>query len=688
MVELVNLQQVKSYTKKNSDQLLDVLNTSSAQLQSRDGQLISVESSRQVEDAFPDYSSITHNTVNRRRIGIPDQAIRTFFTSHNGIARTGGLDALSAKVDSLINSEDPVIRSLAQDYRLADDLSYIRSMRTNRLRLALQSDKSQLPDTWKGLIGNLKNNSFRNRQTSSDQAQASPNYKMDNGAIGDAFQQLNDKVSQLERTAKFWSENRKLLESDNPSPAAVKKALKQHVNAHRKAYQGEQIGIKLGLELAGCVMLPPTKGLAGMFPQRDYVVVDQGASQLQEFEMLTNHANKLVQKYRLLDTDDDQRINPKKLGCICVMFAKEESEDGKKVYVPFFGFSKGPDSGEVNIQQYLHRMGLPEIDLQVSPSNSQLLDGRYQKLKRHFKDLQCVGLKTPSKQAMISYMQFIDDNFQKEIAQLVKSVKLKNESQLKADYTNQETVRLMREEVKLDAHTLQRINKRAERFANRQLIRDKEEKLVSQGELDPMLLSLKSIESWNSLQCAEPAAIMAAAQLYYRMADMDLSLPFEGKARIDQQANLDESSETEYLAKETCGRCVVSGVAFGGLANTGHRDNVAMNEVDVTTKESLSEVLNSTLIQNMHGNKLAAGEHHSKQAYYDPGTKLPAMQSFLKALDNYGLGQMSTGETFRSNDSKPQTLPKGTEQSDLYNTFWSNQNFLTLFFEHFKGGKG
>ena len=682
-------QELRSYLNKSlSDRLLVPSSASFTRTQSTNSAPAGAEISRQAKEAAPDYASVTQSTLNKGHIGIPEQAIRSFFTSHNGTARTGGLDALSAKVDSLINSEDPVIRSLAQDYRLADDLSYIRSMRTNRLRLALQSDKSQLPDTWKGLIGNLKNNSFRNRQTSSDQAQASPNYKMDNGAIGDAFQQLNDKVSQLERTAKFWSENRKLLESDNPSPAAVKKALKQHVNAHRKAYQGEQIGIKLGLELAGCVMLPPTKGLAGMFPQRDYVVVDQGASQLQEFEMLTNHANKLVQKYRLLDTDDDQRINPKKLGCICVMFAKEESEEGKKVYVPFFGVSKGPASGEANIQQYLHRMGLPEIDLQVSPGSTQVLDGRHQKLKQHFKDLQSVGLKTPSKQAMISYMQFIDDNFKKEIAQLVKSVKLENESQLKADYTNQETTRLMQEEAKLDIHTLQKINKKAERFANIQINKAKEDKLVSQGELDPMLLSLKSIESWNSLQCAEPAAIMAAAQLYYRMADMDLSLPFEGKARIDQEANLDEASETDYLAKETCGRCAVSEVSFGGLTNTGQRENVAMNKAEVETEDALMQTLHDNLTQNVHGNKLMDGQQHSKQAYYDPGTKLPAMQSFLKALDDYDLGQMSTGETFRSNDSKPQPLPKGAEQSDLYNTFWSNQQLLNSFFGHFKGGGG
>jgi hypothetical protein len=685
----MNLQQINKCHNASNDEAL-IEDAEPAQVRNAN-RLVGPEPSGQVKDAAPDYAAITQGTVNRGRIGIPERAIRAFFTPHEGTAAKGALDALCAKTDSHINSEDPLISSLAQDYRLADDLTYIRSMRTNRLRIALQSDTSHLPNTWKGLIGNLKNKSFQNPQASSGQTLVSPDYKSDNGAIADAFNLLNHKNDQLERTAKFWSQNRALVESDQPNPNAVKIALKQHVGAHRKSYQGEQIGIKIGLELAGGVMLPPSEGLAGMFPQRDYVVMDEGLTQLQEFELLTNHANKLVQKYRLLDTDDKQRITQTKLGCICVMFAKEQSADGKKVYVPFFGISKGPASGEANIQKYLHRMGLPEINLRVSPADTQLLDNRYKQLKQHFSDLQSVGLKTPSKQAMISYMQFIDDQFKTEITKLVNAVELKNESKLKANFINQETVRLMQEKPEngaLTVSSLKKIGQRAERFAKVQMNRAKEEQLVSQGLLDPMTLNLKSIESWNSLQCAEPAAIMTAAQLYYRMADMDVSLPFEGKARIDQDANLDDTSKTEYLAKETCGRCAVSEMSFGGLTSSGLRENIAMAQANVTTGASLANTLHDNLTQNKHGNKLPDGQHHSREGYYDPATKLPAVQRLLKVLDGYEMGQMSKGDAFQSTDSRPQPLPPETEQSGLYNHFWSNKNFLKSFFSHFQGGGG
>lgn len=641
--------------------------------------------------AAPNYLAITNGTLGRGQVGMPSKAISSFFTSHEGKAKVGKLDALCAKAEALVTSTDPMISTLAQDYRLTDDLSHIRSMRTNRLKLALRGDPQRLPSNWKGLIGNLRNGSFKNTALQGGQTAASPNYKADNGAISDAFNLLEHKISQLERTAKFWTDNRGLVEDHQPSPGAVRQALKKHVGQHRKAYQGEQIGIKMGLELAGCVMLPPSEGLAGMFPQRDYVVADSSQTQLQEFQMLTDHANKLVQKYRLLDTDDSQRITQKKLGCVCIMFAKEKSAEGQDIYVPFFGISKGPAAGEQNVQKYLHRMGLPEIEFKVDPGDTQLLDKRYAKLKEHFSNLQSVGLKTPSKQAMISYMQFIDDQFKTEVTKLVQAVKLDNEGKMKTDLINQETVRLLQEESDngtLTASSMEKINKKAERFAKIQINRAKEEKLVSQGQLDPMALSLKSIESWNSLQCAEPAAIMAAAQLYYRMADMNLSLPYEGKARIDQDANLDQLEQTEFLAKETCGRCAVSEEAFGGLNPTGLREQVVMREADVSTQAALGQTLHQDLVQNMHGNRLEPGQQHSTAGYYDEGTKLPAMQNVLKALDGYGLGQMSNDPTFISNDAREQPLPAAAEQGGFYNQFWSNPNFLNLFFQHFQGGGG
>lgn len=630
-------------------------------------------------------------------------------------AQRGLLDALCKRAEELLASSDPLTHSLAKDYRLSDDLAYIRSMRSKRLRLTLDTHGlalqkavadqvplkfketsiaqrneavAKLPPQWKGLIGNLSNKDFRSQQPVSERAVTSPNYKTDNGAIGDAYQLLDQKINQLTRTANFWNKHRSLVEPGLSDPSQLKAALRQHANTYRKAFSGEQIGIKLGLELAGCVMLPPRNGLAGMFPQREYVVTDNSLSKADEFELLTDHANKLVQRYRFLDTQDDQRITQKKLGCVCIMFAKERGSNGESIYVPFFGLSRGPASGDEDIQKYLHRMGLPRIDLQIRPSDPNLMENRFNILRDHFEDLKSVGLKTPSKQAMISYMQFIDGSFKDEITSLIASFKLDDETQLYAQFVNEETARLKDHGQNLDSEELPNIKKKAERYAKIQITRLKEQKLVANGDVDSMALNLKSIESWNSLKCAEPAAIMAAAQLYYRMADMEISFPYEGKSRIEHDADLNQTEHTDYLAKETCGRCAISEAAFGGLTGSGQREHTNMREADISSKNALGETLHVHLTQNVHGNKILAGQQHSKVPYYDPDTKLAAMQRILAALDHYELGQMSSGSVFKTHDTKVQALPTGPRDDDFYNTFWSNGDFLNKFFAYFKGGGG
>lgn len=327
------------------------------------------------------------------------------------------------------------------------------------------------------------------------------------------------------------------------------------------------------LELAGCALLPFPCPMGGVFPSHDYYVLSSEAPASVRNEALILHANALVRKYEFMVKD--RRLLNATDGCLCIMFAEEQTQDGATcIYVPFFGVSGGPRPDIFKPEQYLKKLGVPPIQEEARGFAGTRLIGRYFKLFDFYYTRRKLGLKLPSKQAMLSYMQYMTTDW------------------------------------------------------------------LSESELHK---HISQIESWNSIQCAEPTAIMAAAQLYYRMADMELSVPFEATKDLEFS---DHSGV--HWGKETCGRCAISELSFAGVLESGTRKVVNMTSVIMKMADlerSFSRTLGSDLRRNYSPSILA----------YPPEKQRAQFQtmSFFHAL---GIAQSSHNPFWMAREKAPQKL--------------------------------
>ncbi|NNB98674.1 hypothetical protein HI113_32745 [Corallococcus exiguus] len=329
------------------------------------------------------------------------------------------------------------------------------------------------------------------------------------------------------------------------------------------------------LELAGFLLLPLPLPMGGVFPSRDYCVLEGQLSKQARFAALVQHANALVRKYRFLAASEG-RLVQRDLGCFCIMFAEEPTKDGRHtIHVPFFGISGGGSHG-FRADDYLRKLGVPELTADEQGRNAMgaaglRLVGRFFALRGFYEARRALGFKLPAKQAMLSSMQFM------------KGVWVR----------------------------------------------------------DALESSIASIQQWNSIQCAEPAAIMAAAQLFYRMADMELSVPFEGSKQLVP------SDESGHWGKETCGRCAISEVSFAGVTAPGTRKEVRMCSVVIEppahgmdAREARSkEALPRANFDAMLGPELVYNSNVKQRAYDDP--KRAAMFHAMEWFHQLGIAQSS-----------------------------------------------
>jgi hypothetical protein len=384
-------------------------------------------------------------------------------------------------------------------------------------------------------------------------------------------------------------------------PTEIKKAArrafeKYTADVHDKvkiarAEDRQRMAMRARLELAGCLLLPFPLPTGGVFPSVDYCAIDRTASASERFELLIQHANGLILKYGFLDSGSRRLLKADNDGCFCIMFAEELHVDElRHVYVPFFGVSGGPRGKLFSRDEYLQRLGVPRVsDRHVDPAlgrAGERLVGRFFELFKFYRERQALGLKLPAKQAMLSYMQYL-------------------------------------------------------------------EKSWAGNDLE---IAILEIERWNSIQCAEPSAVMAAAQLYYRMADMELSVPFEGTKKVEAH------DATGHWGKETCGRCAISELCFAGVVASGERKQIKMCSVTVrprhqhdaaldqeaihrSQKRGLDEALDEELVYNLKP---------TAQAYPDP--KRHAQFPALKWHFELGLGQSSSNRFWSNPQKQPRAL--------------------------------
>ncbi|MCP3100462.1 C48 family peptidase [Myxococcus sp. K15C18031901] len=413
------------------------------------------------------------------------------------------------------------------------------------------------------------------------------------------------RVGEELRAARAEFERRLPLERDKLH-AQVEKLIETHggkLESIQSKLPPDRPEVRARMELAGCLLLPHPFPMGGVFPSHEYCVVSRSESESSRYEFLIRHANMLIRKYEFLEEDLVRRVLiPDKDGCICIMFAEEPSQDQQHfIYVPFFGISGGTRT-DFTVDQYMKRLGVPPIsgervlpEEHLGRGGKRLMD-RFFRLFDFFGQRKALGLKTPAKQAMLSYMGFIDKDW------------------------------------------------------------------VGEDELHQ---HIHNIESWNSIQCAEPSAVMAAAQLHYRMADMELSVPFEGDHRVP----FHDHSGTGW-GKETCGRCAISEMTFAGVVASGNRKLVNMKSV-IMKKEDLLETQRVHPFKQTLGPELVYNRDRAREAYGKPpdrddGTsgvkkervvkrdaQYPAMQRF----HDLGIAQSSQQPFFLNARKQPRPLP-------------------------------
>lgn len=234
---------------------------------------------------------------------------------------------------------------------------------------------------------------------------------------------------------------------------------------------------------AGITLLPGDSRLAGIFP-KSHALSFNSDNKGHRHEVMQRQAHNLIMRHNLFaeretDTLSGTGILPKtRTGCVCIMYIKEGhmKESKGATFRPVFGTSGVKPYGEkytlneqqIEINSYTS-MGLP------NPSGP---DISYEKtaadLSKHVDIMQRLGIKTPSLQSRLYFLQT-------------------------PEY-------------------------RANKIINEIKSRTEENDLIRQARQN----RIGMLEKWGPSNCAEPAIMTAIYQMYSRPADIYLSVPFEG----------------------------------------------------------------------------------------------------------------------------------------------------------------
>lgn len=143
------------------------------------------------------------------------------------------------------------------------------------------------------------------------------------------------------------------------------------------------------------LVLPEGLPLAGIFPNQEAVYFEKGKRRESLFPELNKHADSLILKYRL-HTGDGGIIEAES-GCVCIMYLKERQGEGF-LYKPAFGIS-GYFSGKgtEGVKTGFEAMGIPKDLLEAKDKPAAL--------KAYLAQCSLLGLRRPSMQACLSYLQ-------------------------------------------------------------------------------------------------------------------------------------------------------------------------------------------------------------------------------------------------------------------------------------------
>ncbi|WLQ13633.1 hypothetical protein O5O45_28295 [Hahella aquimaris] len=513
------------------------------------------------------------------------------------------LKSIDATLTAANNIGNNGSASLAESFFVKEDATYLSRIKEVMLENANLSAKTSSTGGKDNLTGQEA------RRGGDDQLNRLEQYRTPNKPLegqkplsSDALNLLDKELKRTHSTLQYklnTIERMNKYSGDEKSLAKVKGLTKG------EAYS---TNIRPKLESKDIMLLPQGAPLAGVFPQKDHLKLS-GSEDISNFDRLVEHANKLLTEYNLTDVpeandkgnpkdksknDTNNRILPNKTGCVCIMYAKEKNKAGEVTYIPFFGVSGTAKSKDDMVDQF----GLPPLinndQLDNTGSEKTLLGKTMQ--DRFFGVLENklirdhLGLKNPSLQATMSAVTY---------------------------------------ENKIDGGREGRVGT----WADQNYGSDKQD----------IRKHSSQIESWNSLHCAEPAAVLAAANLYPRMADMDLSIPYE--------ATLSDQRNVNTFGKHTCGRCAISEVRFAGYAENNARVEVKMysvllgNQNTIDNELSLKNTLNDSKLLN---NKSQDGE--SRQAY---GSKFDDMEKTIQLLHDLGIHHSSSSPFAREAGAEP-----------------------------------
>ena len=341
-------------------------------------------------------------------------------------------------------------------------------------------------------------------------ANNSDDYDLSNGIDFD-LEILNDKTKHLfnmELSEILHSEMKYLTESlENITKQAVVDLPRENPVkelSQKKMYEDKSRNetYRHVLQGYGFLLSPENMPIAAVFPKNDWLELDSPEIE-QEFENFRAKSECLMRKYKIT-TDErcgllrgrDKNVGTrglhKRTGCVCISWillgAKTLASGGKKyVFAPVLGLSgsKPNAKNREDSLNFYNRMtrhcALPKIEklcttevvLAESESRAgvnctyQLMMERTQKLSLDYEIRKILGLRLPSRQAILSYIVF--------------------------DY-------------------------------NHERVTD-----TSQENVESLQQPDFNINHWHSFNCAEPAAMTLASSVFCEGHDVTVCFPYEGK---------------------------------------------------------------------------------------------------------------------------------------------------------------
>ncbi|MBK1897204.1 hypothetical protein [Chryseobacterium paridis] len=353
---------------------------------------------------------------------------------------------------------------------------------------------------------------------------------------------------------------------------------------------------------SGTMLLPSDSRLAAIFPKNQWLTFNS-SNKINRHKIMHRHARKLLLNNNLFTGKSKDRtgiLPSSRKGCICIMYIKEGHMKDKSgaTFRPVFGASDITPYGTQSLQKTeIERNSYTSMGV---PNPMDISDISYEKtaesLRKHVDIMQRLGIKPPSMQSGLYFLQTPEYRANKKISEMQQPKIIKNRP------INQITQNVIDIE-----------SQRAE------------DQLICQAKQN----KIGMLESWMPSNCAEPAIMTAIYQMYSRPADIYLSVPFEGYL-----------SEGKLLLKYTCTRCALSEPAFMSPDDSSYGQRLTDMRLQSNRSSLVSDhILSAGLIYNHDKKKIKDKE---KQAH-PYSNKSDAITRTVLRNQGHGFGHVKRG---------------------------------------------